>query len=71
MQRIWARATFNAAVVQLRKYQVAQGHDLLVELSKRARTLTSCACGSSPRATSRGRPTPATRSSWQTSSCGR
>jgi tetratricopeptide (TPR) repeat protein len=35
-QQIWARATFNAAVVQLRKYQVAQGHDLLVELTRRA-----------------------------------
>jgi tetratricopeptide (TPR) repeat protein len=33
IQRIWSVATFNAAVLQLRKYQVAQGHDLLVQLS--------------------------------------
>jgi tetratricopeptide (TPR) repeat protein len=32
VQRIWSVATFNAAVLQLRKYQVAQGHDLLVQL---------------------------------------
>jgi len=36
VQQIWAGATFNAAVVQLRKYQVAQGHDLLVELARRS-----------------------------------
>jgi tetratricopeptide (TPR) repeat protein len=34
-QQIWAVATFNGAILQLRKYQVAQGHDLLVELAKR------------------------------------
>ena len=33
IQRIWSVATFNAAVLQLRKYQVAQGHDLLVQLA--------------------------------------
>ena len=33
IQRIWSVATFNAAVLQLRKYQVAQGHELLVQLS--------------------------------------
>jgi tetratricopeptide (TPR) repeat protein len=33
VQRIWSVATFNAAVLQLRKYQVAQGHDLLVQLA--------------------------------------
>jgi tetratricopeptide (TPR) repeat protein len=32
-QRIWSVATFNAAVLQLRKYQVAQGHDLLEQLA--------------------------------------
>jgi tetratricopeptide (TPR) repeat protein len=35
MQQAWAVATFNAAVVYLRKYQVAQGHALLLELTKR------------------------------------
>jgi tetratricopeptide (TPR) repeat protein len=35
MQQAWAVATFNAAVVYLRKYQVAQGHALLMELTKR------------------------------------
>jgi tetratricopeptide (TPR) repeat protein len=33
IQRIWSVAMFNAAVLQLRKYQVAQGHDLLVQLA--------------------------------------
>jgi len=33
IQRIWSVATFNAAVLQLRKYQVAQGHDLLMQLA--------------------------------------
>jgi len=32
---LWSVATFNVAVLQLRKYQVAEGHGLLVELSKR------------------------------------
>lgn len=36
VRRIWAVATFDTAVLQLRKYQVAQGHDLLVELVKQA-----------------------------------
>ncbi len=31
---IWARATFNSAVLQLRKYQVTQAHALLGELAK-------------------------------------
>jgi tetratricopeptide (TPR) repeat protein len=35
MQQAWAVATFNAAVGYLRKYQVAQGHALLMELTKR------------------------------------
>jgi tetratricopeptide (TPR) repeat protein len=34
IQQAWAVATFNAAVIYLRKYQVAQGHTLLVELTK-------------------------------------
>jgi tetratricopeptide (TPR) repeat protein len=33
-RRMWSVATFNAAVLHLRKYQVAEGHDLLVQLSK-------------------------------------
>ncbi|MBZ5587585.1 MAG: hypothetical protein LAO05_03410 [Acidobacteriia bacterium] len=33
--RLWSVATFNVAVLHLRKYQVAEGHELLVELSKR------------------------------------
>ena len=33
--RGWSVATFNVAVLHLRKYQVAEGHELLVELSKR------------------------------------
>jgi tetratricopeptide (TPR) repeat protein len=36
VRRIWTVATFDAAILQLRKYQVAQGHDLLVELVKQA-----------------------------------
>ncbi|HVN76371.1 MAG TPA: hypothetical protein VMT19_08650 [Thermoanaerobaculaceae bacterium] len=32
---LWSVATFNIAVLHLRKYQVAEGHELLVELSKR------------------------------------
>ncbi len=36
VQRLWSVATFNLAVLELRKYQVADGHGLLVELSKRA-----------------------------------
>jgi len=34
VRRLWSVATFNAAVVHLRKYQVAEGHELLVQLSK-------------------------------------
>ncbi|HQT93036.1 MAG: hypothetical protein B7Z61_05480 [Acidobacteria bacterium 37-71-11] len=34
--RLWSAATFNLAVIELRKYKVADGHKLLVELSKRA-----------------------------------
>ena len=34
--RLWSVATFDVALLHLRKYQVAEGHDLLVELSKRA-----------------------------------
>jgi tetratricopeptide (TPR) repeat protein len=34
--RLWSAATFNLAVIELRKYKVADGHELLVELSKRA-----------------------------------
>jgi tetratricopeptide (TPR) repeat protein len=33
--QLWSTATFNLAVLDLRKYQVADGHKLLVELSKR------------------------------------
>ena len=33
--RLWSAATFNLAVLELRKYKVADGHQLLVELSKR------------------------------------
>ncbi|MDD5562760.1 MAG: hypothetical protein PHQ91_03525 [Thermoanaerobaculaceae bacterium] len=33
---LWSVATFNLAVLELRKYQVADGHELLVALSKRA-----------------------------------
>jgi hypothetical protein len=33
IQRIWSVATFNTAVLQLRKYQVAQAHDLLGQLA--------------------------------------
>ncbi len=36
VRRIWTVATFNAAILQLRKYQVVEGHDLLVELTKQA-----------------------------------
>ena len=36
VRQIWAVATFNAAIQQLRKYQVAQGHDLLMELTKQS-----------------------------------
>jgi tetratricopeptide (TPR) repeat protein len=36
VRRIWTVATFDAAILQLRKYQVAQGHDLLMELVKQA-----------------------------------
>ncbi len=32
---LWSVGTFNLAVLQLRKYQVAEGHELLVEISKR------------------------------------
>jgi len=34
VRMIWERATFNLAVAQLRKYQVAQAHGLLVELAR-------------------------------------
>jgi tetratricopeptide (TPR) repeat protein len=34
VRHLWSVATFNAAVIHLRKYQVAEGHDLLVQLSK-------------------------------------
>ena len=33
--RLWSVATFNVAVLHLRKYRVAEGHTLLVEFSKR------------------------------------
>ncbi len=33
--RLWSAATFNLAVLELRKYKVAEGHELLVQLSKR------------------------------------
>ncbi len=33
--RLWSVATFNVAVLHLRKYRVAEGHSLLVEFSKR------------------------------------
>ncbi|MCJ7440760.1 MAG: hypothetical protein MUO25_04170, partial [Thermoanaerobaculaceae bacterium] len=36
VRQIWAVATFNAAIQQLRKYQVAQGHGLLMELTKQS-----------------------------------
>ncbi len=34
--RLWAVATYNVAVLHLRKYQVTEGHEMLVELNKRA-----------------------------------
>ena len=34
VRKVWATATFNTAILQLRKYQVAQAHGLLVELAK-------------------------------------
>jgi tetratricopeptide (TPR) repeat protein len=34
VRKIWAAATFDTALAQLRKYQVAQAHGLLVELAK-------------------------------------
>jgi tetratricopeptide (TPR) repeat protein len=34
VRSIWVVATFNTAIVQLRKYQVAQAHVLLVELAR-------------------------------------
>ena len=33
--QLWSAATFNLAVLELRRYQVADGHGLLVELCKR------------------------------------
>ncbi len=33
--RLWSVATFNLAVLQLRKYQVAEGNELLLDLTKR------------------------------------
>ena len=33
--RLWSVSTFNVAVLHLRKYQVAEGHSLLVEFSRR------------------------------------